>query len=972
MRVALSLSARFRRMPAFVLLGALLIAAPELQRQTALAGPVNVQEARPVVDPAIASLSGAFSLTGLQQESLVRVMGRLGPLPQIPSIGLSAAQATQLVQPAVLSYGQGLVQKAATALAPGEGPKAQAFALTTVAQELEDLSALAVVVPPDMRRDLGRSHEAVAQSIAVQNAALSHDIAQKIAAVRQAWADKTGVDSFPAGQPVAADGLSSSAHPATQLSRPTLRVVAQTPTQVPALPADEAVPEPTAWAREASDLLVRAEAILRESKWAAYFPNPNSGRDDAHRHGVDELRQSIFQRMREKLSAPDYLEFERWYESHFFYDRNLLLLDNLHSNSRRMGPAQAYDRWGERSFDGYLEAKHSLFQSNPGELTVENISRTHYQLLSKKSIREGFWAVLFRDWWLKRNSEGTQTKDLGAIRDQQVGYEDSSHIIQSWSLSRLATKGSFSQSPETYTQLAGQNPLIKKTDSSFVEYAPLSEWRRYKKRLSRETRARLYALEKKRSSDLNTDAGEVKEVRRRVIAELLQQEMSDLRVSLEAVKSNDDVIKAVGRFHHQFVSIHPFINGNGRTARLITEFLLNKYGIPPPLWTFSGEDVVLSVSDFTDLLKDSIALSRKFHEELDALTKAGIDYQFVSAPYLTPNLGADKVAGLVPEEFMTWIAASNRVVAGKGDNHQLTDAILDFFRWKKGFAYKIFGDSHSKMEDGIRLVTPLFSATFAKLSATREVFQIKMKHFYNPEQTLYRGLALLDSPSDREMIEHFIRLTDATAGMGVSPQTDPATFSGIFDAYNVELARSPKALRKRLRNHAAANSGYWNSKFISMTTSRQVALRFARGFLMPRDHKLNTKATLEIQAMDRTQGAVKNERYTEGISAQGVGREAEVVLLGGVDPEAVTRVVVEDVEVKLLYGRHSWLDPSGTYLQIEYPKIKKRRVARRIDFNRVELRETTGAGGELWESKRVAIYEIGPDGSVRIVSQENH
>ncbi|KGN32141.1 cell division protein Fic [Knoellia sinensis KCTC 19936] len=41
---------------------------------------------------------------------------------------------------------------------------------------------------------------------------------------------------------------------------------------------------------------------------------------------------------------------------------------------------------------------------------------------------------------------------------------------------------------------------------------------------------------------------------------------------------------AAVRFHHQLVAIHPFANGNGRHARLLTDLLLRVVGAPPFTW----------------------------------------------------------------------------------------------------------------------------------------------------------------------------------------------------------------------------------------------------------------------------------------------------------------------------------------------------------------------------------------------------
>ena len=45
--------------------------------------------------------------------------------------------------------------------------------------------------------------------------------------------------------------------------------------------------------------------------------------------------------------------------------------------------------------------------------------------------------------------------------------------------------------------------------------------------------------------------------------------------------SNEDIITKLARFHLEFESIHPFIDGNGRTGRLLINLELMKAGHPP-------------------------------------------------------------------------------------------------------------------------------------------------------------------------------------------------------------------------------------------------------------------------------------------------------------------------------------------------------------------------------------------------------
>jgi len=59
--------------------------------------------------------------------------------------------------------------------------------------------------------------------------------------------------------------------------------------------------------------------------------------------------------------------------------------------------------------------------------------------------------------------------------------------------------------------------------------------------------------------------------------------MHDL-ISWYRVRSEEPVVNAVilaAEFHYRFIRIHPFDDGNGRTARIIMNFILMKFGFPP-------------------------------------------------------------------------------------------------------------------------------------------------------------------------------------------------------------------------------------------------------------------------------------------------------------------------------------------------------------------------------------------------------
>jgi len=59
--------------------------------------------------------------------------------------------------------------------------------------------------------------------------------------------------------------------------------------------------------------------------------------------------------------------------------------------------------------------------------------------------------------------------------------------------------------------------------------------------------------------------------------------MVDWMNSLESISDTERLVEAVAAAHGAFEKIHPFIDGNGRTGRLILNLLLMRGGLPPAL-----------------------------------------------------------------------------------------------------------------------------------------------------------------------------------------------------------------------------------------------------------------------------------------------------------------------------------------------------------------------------------------------------
>jgi Fic family protein len=121
---------------------------------------------------------------------------------------------------------------------------------------------------------------------------------------------------------------------------------------------------------------------------------------------------------------------------------------------------------------------------------------------------------------------------------------------------------------------------------------------------------------------------------------LIHERMEALLDDYEAIKQGKHIIEAIAEFHLRFEGIHPFIDGNGRTGRLILNLELLKAGFLPVNIKFADR------SKYYDCFDDYHAGSHTS----DALTQLILAYEEYEILRYVEKLGGLDVDNKVQDE----------------------------------------------------------------------------------------------------------------------------------------------------------------------------------------------------------------------------------------------------------------------------------------------------------------------------------
>ena len=84
------------------------------------------------------------------------------------------------------------------------------------------------------------------------------------------------------------------------------------------------------------------------------------------------------------------------------------------------------------------------------------------------------------------------------------------------------------------------------------------------------------------------------------------KKLEELRQWYLANKDTMDPIELAARFQHAFVSIHPYVDGNGRASRLLMDRILAEHGLPPAILRDSNNDILVPVEQYVKDVREGV------------------------------------------------------------------------------------------------------------------------------------------------------------------------------------------------------------------------------------------------------------------------------------------------------------------------------------------------------------------------------
>lgn len=618
------------------------------------------------------------------------------------------------------------------------------------------------------------------------------------------------------------------------------------------------------------------------------------------------------------------------------------LIDNFIGNNRKsLDFTNTYDKSESRAGQAFLNhvAAREYIRANQPLLSVDSLMQFH-RLLMKGGVAGLSVEALgqFRDVPII----GNVTKDWPLLSEQKLFVEENIYLsFEQSATNTVQASGIQSQvwttqkgvtvSPKTQNVLYGQirYPTLFKAKDALIETLKSTHPELYGK---------ILALRTENQSKNNPNTRPPTEIERQFIQALTENrfkrfltEKSELG-TIEIGRNESAYIDLVADFMRDLIAIHPFRDGNGRTLRLLANYLLTSEGLPYSRVVDPFQDIQISPIEWRRDFHLGVINTVKLYKELDFRVRNGLtpeyaaELLFPGLPHLvkirlqressSANSSESALAKLYSSQFTPFLKTllkydpnlktdlSSNVLQTMS---AIAELFVDFYRSK---TIRYIHSKDGEREISLRFVEPDFIDIFGRTRAyNRKLYEDKIGRWYDKQMLLWRGLSNKSRElTNEELIGYFKQPSAHLASNRVVNKIRNGaniveSMKQDFETYNQDLLNGD--IIEMAIDHHTTGPKYADSYGYSTSKREIVGKAFAMGAMVVGKYGEHTDPQLQALLKSRINIASYRARkdvdltrlrqFTPDFSYQ-YPRQAEIMGIGGTDPDAV--MIIQRIDAK--------------------------------------------------------------------------